>query len=132
MTMIIEAPFPGITDAIIFPNPDLGNTEGRDVSVNFKQSMDGSVTTYVRSSQRKSLSFTWNVLGRGKLVEIQEFYKLFSGNRLKLTDFRGDVWDVIFAEDPVTITVETLSQNAGGARTESGSLTLEFLGAQIA
>ena len=136
--MMLRAPYASPTNPAVgpvtvlqLPNPDLGNTEGQDLSVNFKRSMDGARHTTVKSSDRKSLSFTWDKLGYGKLVEVQEFFKLYAGDHMLLTDFRDDIWDVIFNENPISMTVNTRSLNAGGPRSESGSLTLEFLGAQI-
>jgi len=129
--MIIEGPYPGIAQALLLPNPIHGNTEGRDHSVSFRKSINGTRYTYVKSSDRKRLVFTWETLGRGKLVEIQEFYKLYAGNNVKVTDFRGDIWDAIFAEEP-ELSTESRSVNAGAARKESGTITLEFLGVQIA
>jgi hypothetical protein len=130
MTMIIEGPYPGIIQAVLLPNPKFGNNEGIDQSVEFRKAIDGTRYTYVKSSDRKTLIYTWETLGRGKLVEIQEFYKLYAGNHIKLTDFRADVWDAIFAVDP-SLSIETRSVNAGAARKESGTITLEFLGVQI-
>jgi hypothetical protein len=113
------------------PNPDLDNTEGRSLSVSFKRSMNGARHTTVKSSERKSLVFTWTNLGYGKLVEAQEFFKLYAGDHMFLEDFRGDIWNVIFDINPISITVDGRSVNSGGPRNESGSLTLEFLGVQI-
>jgi len=132
MSFILQAPFPNIVTALLLPDPDLGNTEGRDISVEFRQSINGTRSTYVKSSARRRLSFIWNNLGRGKLVEIQEFFKNYVGEHLLLTDFRDALWDVIFAEDPIDTSIDTLSVNAGAARKESGFITLEFLGVQIA
>ena len=131
MTMVIEGPYPGIAQALLLPNPIHGNTEGRDQLVSFRKSINGTRYTYVKSSERKRLEFTWETLGRGKLVEIQEFYKLYAGNHIKITDFRGDVWDAIFVGEP-ELSIEKRTANAGAARKESGTITLEFLGVQIA
>jgi hypothetical protein len=131
MTVIIEAPYPATVTGLILPNPELDNTESRNISVNHELAMDGTRYTYVKTSARKLLSYTWESIGRGKLVEVQEFYKLYAGERIKVTDFKGNVWDALFQNAP-TITTTKLSVNAGAARKESGALTLEFLGAQIA
>jgi hypothetical protein len=131
MSMFIEAPYPGVQTGMILPNPQLDNTEGRSISLTFNQAIDGTRYTYVKTSSRKKLVFTWTNLGRGKLVEVQEFYKLYAGSHIRLTDFRGDVWDVIFEAEP-TIAIEQLSLEGGGTRKESGSVTLEFDGVQIA
>ncbi len=131
MSMILEAPFAGPITVMIVPNPEPENTEGRDISVELKLSIDGTRSSYVKSSERRTLIFTWRGLGRGKLVEIEEFFKLYVGDHIRLTDFRGDQWDVIFGENPIDVSINTRSVNAGAARKESGSVTLEFLGIKI-
>ena len=138
MSMTLRAPYAnpnnpavGPITALILPNPELENTEGQDLSLQLRRAIDGTRSTYVKSSDRKSLSFTWESLGRGKLIEVQEFFKLYVGDHILLEDFRGDIWDVIFAEDPISTTTSKRSANFGGPRAESGSLTLEFLGAKI-
>ena len=131
MTMTFEAPHPGAVTAMLLPNPDLDNSEGQDLSLDFRLSINGTRSTYVKSNVQKRLNFSWTSLGRGKLVEVEEFYKLYTGGRIKLTDFRGDEWDLIFSDNPITISVNKRSYNSGAARKESGSLELEFLGTQI-
>lgn len=131
MSMIFEAPFFTPVTVTILPNPELENTEGQDISVQLKRAIDGTRSSYVKSSDRKTLNFVWQNLGRGKLVELQEFFKLYVGEQVRLTDFRGDQWNVIFSENPIDVSVNTRSVNAGGARKESGSISLELLGVQI-
>lgn len=132
MSFILQAPFPGPVTVLLLPDPELGDEEGKDISVEFKQSMNGTLYTYVKISSRKRMTFNWSKIGRGKLIEVQEFFKNYAGEHALFTDFRGDIWDVIFNTNPVDITMDTRSAPAGGTRFESGSLTLEFLGAQIA
>lgn len=131
MSMTFEAPFDAPVTVTILPNPNLENEEGQDLSLQFKLAIDGTRSTYVKSSARKNMSFTWSSIGRGKLVEVEEFYKLYAGDSIRLTDFRGDQWNVIFRENPIDVTIDRRSFNSGGGRKESGSLTLNFLGVQI-
>lgn len=130
MTMVLEGPFPGIQTVLLLPNPVLDNSKSLDVAINYTQSISGSRYTYVKTSGRKRLSFTWEVLGRGKLVELQEFYKAYAGQHVRLTDFRDNTWDVILEDEP-SITIDVRSANAGATRRESGSVTLELNGAPI-
>lgn len=139
MTMTFRGPYAnpnnpavGPITTLLMPNPELENTEGQDLSLQLRRAIDGTRSTYVKSSDRKSLSFTWNDLGRGKLVEVEEFYKLYAGDHVLLTDFRDDVWDLIFNENPISVQMTSRSANFGGPRQESGSLTLELLGVKIA
>ena len=139
MSMTLRGPYAnpnnpavGPITTLILPNPELDNTEGQDLSLQLRHAIDGTRSTYVKSSARRTLSFAWSNLGRGKIVEVQEFFKLYAGDHVLLEDFRGDIWDVFFAEDPLSMATEKRSANFGGPRTESGSLALEFTGVQIA
>lgn len=131
MSVNLQGPWPGAVTTTILPNPELDNSEGRDISVDFRRSMNNTGYSYVKSSDRKRISFQWEDLGRGKIVEVQEFFKLYAGSHILLTDFRGDQWDVIFADNPVVTEVTKRSDNSGGARKESGTLSLEFLGTKL-
>lgn len=131
MSMVLEAPYVAPVAALILPNPELDNSEGQDLSVDLRKAIDGTRSTYVKSNNQKRIAFAWANLGRGKLVEVEEFYKLYTGQRIRLTDFRGDVWNVIFSDNPINIVVGRRSFNSGAARKESGTLELEFLGTQV-
>ena len=130
MSVTLEGPFPGIQTILLLPNPVLDNTKSLDVSVNFSQAIDGSRYTYVKTSGRKRITFTWENLGRGKLVELQEFYKAYAGQSVRLTDFRDNSWDVIMEQEPLVV-MDKRSVNAGASRKESGTVTLELNGAPI-
>lgn len=131
--MVLRAPYAsaiepsvGAVTALLLPNPELGDSEGQDLALNQRRAINGTRYSYVKTSSRKLLTFTWSNLGRGKLVEIQEFYKLYAGSHALLTDHRGDIWDVTFVNEP---SVTTNSRAA--PLTESGSITLEFIGESV-
>ena len=116
---------------IDFPNPDLSNTESLDSEVKYKSSMNGTPYTYIKSNLDRKLSFTFSNMGLGKLVELQEFQRIFSGEQLTLTDHRSDQWLVIFDEDSISYSTDSRSFNSGGARKEQGSVTLILVGKPI-
>lgn len=109
------------------PNPDLEDSEGRDISVDFKLAIDGTRTTYVKSSDRKKITYTWSNLGRRLIRDIHVFYRAAAGQKFNLTDFRGNSWVVIFAANPIDSTMNGVATVPGG-HNEQGSITLEFLG----
>lgn len=131
MSVTLAGPYPGSITITVLPNPDLDNSEGRDISVDFRRSMNGARYSYIKSSEREALNFEWTSLGRGKIIEVQEFYKLYTGEHILLTDFRGDAWDVIFTTAPIIIEMARRSFNSGGNRKESGNLSLSFLGKKL-
>lgn len=120
MTMVLQAG----GASVVMPNPDFGNAEGRDLSLDAQKSMDGTLYSYVQSSGRRTFSYTWSDLGRGKIVEVQEFFKLFAGVAIQLIDHRGTSWLVIFKDATIDASVDSRS---AGSRRESGSITLDFL-----
>lgn len=120
MTMVLQAG--GAT--VVMPNPDPEDTEGRDLSLDIQTSMNGTLYSYVQSSTRKAFSFTWSDLGRGKIVEVQEFFKLFAGEVIQLIDHRETSWNVIFKDATVDAAID---KRSAGSRREAGSITLDFL-----
>ena len=116
------------TAIIDLPNPDLSNTESLDSEVKYKSSMNGTPYSYVRSNLDRRLSFTFSNMGLGKLIELQEFQRIYSGEQLILTDLRSDQWRVIFDDDAIEYATIGRSFNSGGNRKEQGSVTVNFVG----
>jgi hypothetical protein len=89
--------------------------------------MDGTRYSYVKSSDDRRLSFSFTDIGRGKILEVQEFLKKFRGQFIKVVDHRGNAWKVFVDTNPVTFTT-----NARGApQGERGSFDLEFVGESL-
>ena len=129
MTIVLEAPYSAPVTASLLPNPILQDDEGLDVNVNLRQSMDGTPYTYVKSSLRSVITYTFENIGRGKLLELQEFVRLYAGVDIKITDYNGDVWKATI-ESPVEFSTDVRSAPAGSIRREAGSFTLTFTGAK--
>lgn len=117
----------GLGGIVTLPDPDFSNTEGRDQSVDLRLSIDGTRTTYVKSSERKNLSFTWSRLDRRIILAIEDFFIASAGELFNVTDFRGQVWNVFFASNPIDATMDGIASTPGG-HNERGSITLEFTG----
>lgn len=119
------------TGITILPSPVLSNTEALSVGLEHGQSMSGDHYTYVRrrSADKREFSFTFENVGRGKLVEVQEFFKLFNGERIFITDHQGTTTPVYFQNDAVEFTIDRRSGTTGasGERSESGNFTLNFI-----
>ena len=116
---------------LILPNPELGNIEGLSVGINHSLSMTGDNYTYIkkRSSDKRTFRFDFTNVGRGKLIETQEFYKLHGGEEVIITDQFGSINQVIFSSDPsFTTSSHSVPVSSGtGARDEDGNFTLEFI-----
>jgi len=109
------------------PNPQLANTRGQIVQTNLRTSRDGTQYTYNRKGLEKTLSYTFEGVGRGKLVELQEFIKTYQGFQFRIEDHHQVLWLVYITPD----TFQTVMDRRGSPVLESGSITLEFTGSQL-
>jgi hypothetical protein len=130
MTISLAAPFSAPTSITLLPNPIFGNAEGIDSETSYDEAIDGNPHTYVKRSGNMKLAFQFANIGRGKLLEVQELLQAYVGEQIRLIDHNGDVWRVV-AISPVSLTIDGLAINSGGPRKESGSFTLEFIGAKV-
>lgn len=127
----LEAPCEGPTAAILLPNPNVEDSEALEHQLNFNRSMNGTRHTYVKSSTDRKLIYEFSDIGRGKILEVQAFLKQFRGKRIRLTNFRGEIWKVFINQSGTEFQTNKRSFNSGGARKEAGSFTLEFIGQKI-
>lgn len=127
MTITLEAPWSAPATVTLLPNPILEDTEGLDVAINLRQAMDGTPYTYVQSSDRKVITYEFEDVGRGKLLEVQEFVRLYAGQEIKITDYRGDVWRATI-DSPIEFVTNSKSTPKGSVRQESGLFSLTFTG----
>jgi len=125
--MILSAPGLAPTCAILLPDPALSNTRGQVISSNLRMSRDGTQYTYVRKGTDKTLSYTFEGVGRGKLVELQEFIKANQGNVFRIQDHHNVVWLAYLTPE----TIETVMEKRAAPILETGSVTLEFTGTQL-
>lgn len=124
----LEGTYDTPTVVTLIPSPVVEDTQGLEDQINFGQSMDGTRYTYVKSTNDKRLSYTFQNIGRGKILEIQEFFRTFRGEFIRLINFRGETWKVFVDADSINFQTDKRSVNSGGSRKEAGSFTLEFVG----
>lgn len=122
----------GSAGLVLLPNPSLGNTEALSVAVNHRQSMTGVHYTYVkkRDSDKRRFSFTFENMIKGKMAEVQAFFRLSGGEVISITDHLNNNYNVIFAQSNIEFTTTGLgvpSAGVGGSRDEVGEFTLEFI-----
>ncbi len=113
---------------LLLPDPILGEVEAGKLVVNYSVAMDGTRYSYIKNPSQKTFNYDFESIGLGKIVEVQEFFRLYIDETLHLIDFRGDEWDVKLITFPIDSTTDKKTKNAGAAREESGSFTLEFAG----
>ncbi len=130
--MQFEAPYAAPDTVVLLPNPVFGDSRALDVDLKHYQTLNGTRYTYIKTSANRRLTYTWEVLGRGKMLELEEFFQAYAGEFIKIIDHNSKVWKASIVEGASQFTTTQLSRNAGGPRTESGSITLEFIGCQKA
>ena len=132
MSIQLAAPFEGPKTITILPNPDFGDEEAIDTTLNYAESMDGTPYTYVERSGNFRIRMQFTNQGRGKMLEVQEFLQFYAGEEIKLTDHNDRIWQVVYVPNQTIFTHDKRSYNSGGPRKEAGSFSLEFTGVQIA
>lgn len=113
------------------PNPSFEDGEGLDVEVDYKESMNGTQHSYISNPGTSILTYQFTDIGRGKLLEVQEFLIAFIGEKIRLRNFRDEVWEGYITSTNGLFTHDGLSVASGGPRQESGSFDLEFTGVKI-
>ena len=126
--MILYAPADAPIDAIEMPDPSLSNEEGRRVSMDLFVARDGTQHTYIHKTNDTILNYDFTGVGRGKIVELQQFLKKHAGNEMRLEDHRGDLWRVSLRE---TELLATMNRRADPVL-EDGSFSLSFQGQSYA
>ena len=129
-----------VSNVLALPDPVIGDTQSLQVTVDYKESIDGTERTYVRgtgfifeSPDRTSDNilhiYEFSNVGRGKMLEAQDFLRLFAAFPMRLDwlahpEQNGNVF---LNQEATVFTHDGLSQFSGGPREESGSFTLAFI-----
>jgi hypothetical protein len=92
--------------------------------------MDGTHYSYIRTSDDQILEYSYEELGRGKLLELIEFHKVYATSVIRLTNWHGEIWRVKFIEDDLDVATEQRA-NPCGDIPEKGPVTLRFVGIKI-
>lgn len=125
----VPTPAPnGSSTTVTLPNPTFNDSRALDVEVQHYQTLDGTRYTYTRPSDGIRLIYTWGDLGRGKLLEVEEFLQIYAGELIQIIDHNSLIWDARLIPGQVSFSTNKLSRNSGGPRTENGEVTLEFVG----
>jgi len=130
-----------ISNVLALPDPVIGDTQSLQVTVDYKESIDGTERTYVRgtgfifenpdrTSDNILYTYEFNNVGRGKMLEAQDFLRLFAGYPMQvhwLAHPEHNGTNVFLNQEATVFTHDRLSQSSGGPRQESGSFTLAFV-----
>ena len=135
----IDSPWPDIgnTDSITLPDPVYGNNERLGVKIDFKQSMNGVIYTYVRVKEpgKIQLGFTFQSITSLFYHEtIEPFFDEHNAEWMRIVDDRkNQQWKVKFLNNPLVFVcsrrIGTCILEADEEElVEAGNLELSFRG----
>lgn len=84
---------------LYLPNPETGDTENLQSTIEIKLALDGTRRTYVRSNPDRLLSYTFR-LTRAKALELEVFIENNHSKVFRLHNHKGEDWDVQFITNP--------------------------------
>jgi hypothetical protein len=99
MSLILQAPVPGINTTTVLPSPGLADVKKRQHELVIFRSINGTKKTSVKSNPRRQLNFDFT-LDRMKAEELKRFIQAFFASKIRLTDSEGDVWEGYLTANP--------------------------------
>lgn len=122
----LAAPYPNVVTSIRLPNPSFGDSEGLSSSMTPKRAMNGTLYTYVKTSdghRQLQLSFT---LTRSKGEEFKRFLLVYASEQIQMVDHLGRSWLGYFTSNPIEFSTD--KRGAPGGGNELMSVQLDFEG----
>lgn len=104
------------------PNPEFGDSEAILSEVQRKRALDGTLFTYIKTTQRRKLIFQFN-LTREKSLELNAFFQAYHSETILLTDHNDVTWTGKFTSNPFDF-------NSNG-RDEAQAIQFEFEGEEV-
>lgn len=118
--IILQAPWPKVETTTILRSPQFNDVQARQNTINIKRAMDGTKTTYVKTTNsRYKLTYQF-LISRMKGLELRAFIQSYYGSKIKLVNHKGEIWIVNFISNPFAF--ETIGSP------EDMTITLEFEG----
>ena len=104
------------------PNPAFGDSEALLDQVNKQRAIDGTLYTYVKTTERRKMLFQFR-LTRGKAMELYYFFETYFATEVFLTDHNGIEWRGNFTSNPFDF--------GGAGRDEQQEIQFEFEGVEV-
>lgn len=124
MSVILQAPAPAIETTTVLPNPEFSDVENQKIEVQVRRSMDNTKRTYVKSNERRALSYSF-VLTRAKALELRAFVESYYRVPLFLTNHKNELWLVHFTINPFEFNAAGRHKSAPGGEYTTISLNFE-------
>lgn len=119
--------FQSSTRAIVLPNPEFNDSEGLVAAVSIKRTITGDTYSYVKKSANRKLKYKF-LISQRKAYELRRFLLDFLGDRIVLTNWKGEIWSGYILTDPAEIT----SNARGGICTgDLYEVDLEYQGVRV-
>lgn len=112
--------------SVVLPKPLFGDTENLISNMILRKSMNNTTYTYVKSSNSRVLKYTFR-LTRMKSLELEGFFSSNNSNKLRLQNWKGEIWDVYLMTNPIDF-VQTGRESPTEDRTD---VNLEFEGVKL-
>ena len=124
MSVILQAPYPVIETTTTLPNPQFSDVEGRKVQVEVRRSMNNTKRTYVKSNERRALTYSFR-LTRAKALELRALVTAYYRSKLLLTNHKNERWLVNFTSNPFEFTGSERAADVPGGEMVTISLNFE-------
>lgn len=112
---------------IVLPAPEFNDKEGGNGRVNIKRAMDGTRRVYKREQPSSRLMYDFTI-DRKKAIELRQFILMYNSSVIRMTNWKGEIWYVVFTNNPFQLTEDAYWQSSWGNKC---SITLEFQGVKV-
>lgn len=117
----------GVPDQIIvLPCPIFGDSQSEQGTIDLKRTMTGDTFTYVRKQRLQKVEYSFHV-GSRKAYEMKQFLLEHSYKLITMSNWKGETWLVMLANNPVEFVNTGRWQNVG----ERVEFTLQFEGIKV-
>jgi hypothetical protein len=124
--IILQAPWPKVETTTILRSPQFNDVQARQNTVDIKRAMDGTKTTYVKTTNsRYKLTYQF-LISRMKALELRAFIQSYYSSKIKLVNHKREVWIVNLISNPFAF--ETMGGAKGWPGNEDVNITLELEG----
>lgn len=117
----------GAFSTIVLPNPELGDAEAPVSAIKIHRTITGNIYTYARKNRSRKLKYKF-VINRKKAYELRKFLLQNLTKRVTMTNWKGEIWNVNFLNDPVDLVADRHGEPPCG---ELYSIELDFEGVRI-
>lgn len=111
---------------IVLPAPEFGDGENNEGIFSLRRAMDGTVRTYVKTTNRGKLSYRFT-LSLDKSEELEDFIWRYNSDVMTLVNWKNEIWKVQLQKNPIELTPERRWINVK----EAVTVDLDFEGIKL-